>query len=217
MTAGSERSRVRRVSERAAYERATIDAILDEALVCHVAFTDDGLPVVIPTLHARVEDHVYLHGSVAGRLMRTLAAGAPVAVAVTLIDGLVLARSAFHHSMNYRSVVLFGTAEAIEDRQPKLAAMKALTEKLIPGRWDSIRPPSDAEFRQTLMVRIPIDEASAKIRNGPPGDDEADLERGVWAGVVPLSLRAGPAEPDPGLPDAIEIPAHIRRLVERFC
>jgi nitroimidazol reductase NimA-like FMN-containing flavoprotein (pyridoxamine 5'-phosphate oxidase superfamily) len=194
----SERTRVRREPERARYDRPTIDAILDEARYCHVGFVHEGEPVVIPTIHVRVGDDLLLHGSPASRMIRSIA-GRPVAVAVTLLDGLVLARSVFNHSMNYRSVVLFGTAEVVEDPARKLEAMRLFTEKLVPGRWGDARVPSDTEFRATTMLRIPIAEASAKVRSGPPEDEEEDLGRDTWAGVVPLRLTAGEPIPAPDI------------------
>ena len=194
----SDRTRVRREPERARYDRATIDAILDEALVCHVGFVHDGAPVVIPTIHVRVGDDLLLHGSPASRMIRSIT-GRPVSVAVTLLDGLVLARSVFSHSMNYRSVVLFGTAEIVDDLDLKLEAMRVFTDKLVPGRWGDARVPTDLEFRATTMLRIPILEASAKVRTGPPEDEEEDLGRDTWAGVVPLRLTVGEPIPAPDL------------------
>jgi nitroimidazol reductase NimA-like FMN-containing flavoprotein (pyridoxamine 5'-phosphate oxidase superfamily) len=201
----SERTRVHREPELARYDRETIDAILDEALYCHVGFVHDGEPVVIPTIHVRVGDDLLLHGSPAGRMIRSIT-GRTVSVAVTLLDGLVLARSVFNHSMNYRSVVLFGTAEAIDDRSLKLEAMRRFTDTLVPGRWGDARVPTDLEFRATTMLRIPIAEASAKVRTGPPEDEDEDLGRDTWAGVVPLRLTAGDPIPAPGLRPGIPPP-----------
>jgi nitroimidazol reductase NimA-like FMN-containing flavoprotein (pyridoxamine 5'-phosphate oxidase superfamily) len=191
--------RVRRLPKRAAYDRATIDAILDEALVCHLGFVQDGQPFVIPTLHARVGDRLYVHGSAASRMLGALAAGLPACVTVTLLDGLVLARSAFHHSVNYRSVVVLGTAELVADPAEKLAALRAFTEHLVPGRWADIRPPTRQELKATAVLSLPLDEASAKIRVGPPVDDEPDYALDVWAGVLPLRLQALAPTPDPRL------------------
>lgn len=199
MSAPTPRTRVRRAPRRAAYDRATIDAILDEALVCHVAFVHDGQPYAIPTLHARVGDTIYLHASAASRMARTLAAGAPACLTATLVDGLVLARSAFHHSMNYRSAVVLGRPRALDDDAERLAALEALTERLVPGRWGEVRPPSRQELKGTHVLALPIEEASAKVRTGPPVDDEPDHALPVWAGVVPLALVAGAPEPDPRL------------------
>ena len=205
---------VRRVPDRASYDRTVIDAILDEAMICHAGFVDNGTPVVIPTIHVRVDDRVILHGSPASRMMRLLKQGAPVSIAVTLLDGLVLARSVFNHSMNYRSVVLFGTAEAVEDTEEKMEAMRIFTEKILPGRWDEARTPSDKEFRATLMLAIPIDQASAKVRTGPPGDEPEDIDLDIWAGVIPYALQPGAAVPAPNLPPGIEIPASVRAVLE---
>ena len=188
---------MRRAPKRAAYDRATIDAILDEAPICHLGFADDaGQPYVIPTLHARRGDELLLHGSTASRAFRTLASGAPVCVTTTLVDGMVLARSAFHHSMNYRSVVLLGSARPVEGDAAKTAALEAFTEKLIPGRWPHVRRPTRQELKGTMVLAMPIDEASAKVRAGGPVDDEEDYALDVWAGVVPLSLTAGAPIPD---------------------
>jgi nitroimidazol reductase NimA-like FMN-containing flavoprotein (pyridoxamine 5'-phosphate oxidase superfamily) len=188
---------VRRRAQRGRYEDELVHAILDEALVCHVGFESEHGPVVLPTMHARVETTLYLHGAVGNAMLRTLAAGAPVCVTATLLDGLVLARSAFHHSMNYRSVVVFGAATAVEDRDTKLAALEALIERIHPGRWREARPPTDAELRQTLVVSVPLDEASAKVRTGPPIDDPDDYALDVWAGEIPLETRRLEGVPDP--------------------
>jgi nitroimidazol reductase NimA-like FMN-containing flavoprotein (pyridoxamine 5'-phosphate oxidase superfamily) len=191
----SERTRVRRLPRRGAYDRATIDAILDEALVCHLAFAADGQPFAIPTAFARIGDHLYVHGATASRTLRA-ASGAPVCVTVTLLDGLVLARSAFHHSMNYRSVVVLGHAEEVTGEEERLAAMRALVDKVSPGRWDQIRPPNGQELKATTILRLSLAEASAKIRSGPPIDDEEDLALPCWAGVIPLALTAAAPIPD---------------------
>ncbi|MEJ7891930.1 MAG: pyridoxamine 5'-phosphate oxidase family protein [Solirubrobacteraceae bacterium] len=201
----TERTRVRRNPSRGVYDRAVIDAILDEAPICHLGLVDDGQPLVLPTIHARVGDDLLLHGSAAGRAMRVLAAGAPVCVTVTLVDGLVLARSAFHHSMNYRSVVLLGRASLVEGDEAKTAALEAFTEKLVPGRWPEVRWPTRQELKGTIVLSMPIDEGSAKVRSGPPVDDDADYELDVWAGVVPLSTAPGEPIPDTDGP----IPAHV--------
>ncbi len=193
--APSERTRVRRLPRRAAYHRAIIDAILDEALICHLAFAVDGQPYAIPTACARIGDHLYVHGSAASRMLRA-AAGAPICLTVTLLDGLVLARSAFHHSMNYRSVVVLGAAEEVTDEEERLAAMRALVDKVAPGRWDEIRPPNPQELKATTILRLAVAESSAKIRTGPPIDDDEDLALPCWAGVVPLALTRGAPVPD---------------------
>jgi len=176
---------------RGEYDRATIDAILDEALVAHVGFAVDGQPYVTPTLHARVGDSVYFHGSSASRTVRALAAGAPMCLTVTLLDGLVLARSAVHHSVNYRSVVVLGQAEAIEQPEEKANAIEAFAEHLIPGRWGEVRPPTAQELKAIQVLALPLTEASAKLRTGPPVDDEEDYAMDAWAGVIPLNAVAG--------------------------
>jgi nitroimidazol reductase NimA-like FMN-containing flavoprotein (pyridoxamine 5'-phosphate oxidase superfamily) len=196
--AKSERTRARRLPARARYEREAIEAILDEALVCHLGLVDDGgFPVVIPTLQARVGEHVYVHGSAASRVVRALRSGAEVCLTATLLDGLVLARAAFHHSVNYRSVVVFGRAEWLESEEEKRRALEAFTEKLAPGRWAAVRQPTPQELRGTGVLRIPLEEASAKVRSGPPVDDEPDYALPVWAGTVDLSIVAGEPVPDP--------------------
>jgi uncharacterized protein len=206
------RTRVRREPERGRYDRETIDAILDAGLVCHLGFVHDGQPFVIPTLHARVEDDVYVHGSSASRALRTVSGGAPMCLTVTLLDGIVLARSVFEHSMNYRSVVVLGEAIAVTDDAEKLVALEAFTEQLLPGRWAESRPPNRKELRATAVLRLPLDEASAKVRTGPPGDGAtADAELDVWAGVIPLGVRAGAPVPDPALRAGIRLPAYARR------
>jgi len=194
--APSERTRVRRQPGRGAYDRATIDAILDEGLVCHLGFVHEGQPFVLPTTYARVGDVVYVHGSAAGRLMTTLADGIPLTLTVTLLDGLVLARSAFHHSMNYRSVVILGTAADVVDRAERLRALEAIVDHMAPGRTAVVRAPSEKELKATLVLRVPIVEASAKVRTGGPLDDAEDMGWPCWAGHVPLRLVAGAPVPD---------------------
>ncbi len=189
------RIRVKREPHRGRYDRETIDAILDEALLCHLGFEVDGQPYVIPTLHARAGDKVYVHGSAASRMLRQLASGVRVCVTVTLFDGLVLARSVFNHSVNYRSVVLLGTATLV-DGDEKVDALHALTEQLAPGRWDEARQPTAQELKATWILALPIEEASAKVRNGPPEDEPEDEHLPVWAGVVPVHLAAEPSEYD---------------------
>ncbi len=184
--------RVRRLPERGRYDRETIESILDEALFCHIGFVSNGQPFVIPTLHARVGDILYLHGSQASRMLRELRGGTAVCVTVTILDGVVLARSAFNHSMNYRSVVVLGVAEEVSDAE-KLNALRAVAEHVMPGRWDDVRQPSAKELRATSVLRLSLDRASAKVRTGPPKDDEADIDYPVWAGVLPLRLV--PSEP----------------------
>ncbi|HLY39260.1 MAG TPA: pyridoxamine 5'-phosphate oxidase family protein [Candidatus Binatia bacterium] len=200
----SERTTIRRLPKRAAYDRAMIDAILDEALHCHLGFAVDGQPYVIPTIHARVADRVYVHGSAASRMLRTLAGAVPACLTVTLVDGLVLARSAFHHSMNYRSVVVLGTAQAVVEPAEKVAALHAIVEHVVPGRWDDVRPPNERELKATSVLCLPLTEASAKVRTGGPLDDEEDLGLPCWAGVLPFSAVPGAPVPDehvaPGTP-----------------
>lgn len=208
--APSERVRLRRKRERGSYERETIEAILDEALVGHLGIVEDGQPLVIPTLHARHGDVVYCHGSSASRTLRALGAGAPACLTVSLIDGLVLARAAMHHSANYRSVVVLGRGRAVTDTQERLLALRAVVERIVPGRWAEVRPPSEKELRATAVVALPLQEASAKIRSGPPIDDEEDLGSEAWAGLLPLRLLAGEPTPDPLLADGIPVPAALR-------
>jgi hypothetical protein len=202
--------RLRRKRERGSYDRDVIDAILDEALIAHLGIVDaDGQPFVIPTLHARSGDLVYCHGSSASRTIRAMAAGAPVCLTVSLIDGLVLARSAMHHSANYRSAMLIGRASVVEDMDEKRAALKAVVEHIVPGRWDEVRAPTDNELGATSVLAIPIDEASAKVRDGGPIDDEEDYELGAWAGVIPLSSEPHTPEPDPRLRAGIAPPPYV--------
>jgi len=209
-TAPSPRTTVRRHPERGVYDRDTIDAILDEALYCHVGFVADRRPFVIPTIHARAGDVLYLHGSPASRMLGTLAGGLDVCVTVTILDGLVLARSVYNHSMNYRSVVVLGNARTVEDREEKLAALEAIVEHVAAGRSTDARPPSDKELAGTLVLALPLDEASAKVRSGPPKDFDDDLPLPVWAGVVPLRLVAGEPEAAGDLPDGLAVPDYAR-------
>jgi nitroimidazol reductase NimA-like FMN-containing flavoprotein (pyridoxamine 5'-phosphate oxidase superfamily) len=209
--AASDRATVRRLPERGVYDRAAIHAILDEALIVHVGFVTDGQPFVIPCIHARIGDRLYLHGSPASRMLRALAAGTPACVTATLIDGLVLARSVFHHSMNYRSVVVLGTASRVDDAEERLAALHAVVEHVVPGRWTEARRPSAAELAQTMVVSIPLDEASAKVRSGGPKDDAEDHALDVWAGVVPLALVAGAPIAEADLRVGIAVPDHALR------
>lgn len=185
------RTQVRRYPKREVYDRAATYAILDEALICHIGFVAGGQPYVIPTIHARVDDRLYMHGSAASRMLRTLRGGIPACVTVTLLDGLVLARSAFHHSMNYRSVVILGTAEEVTDETERMRALEAVVEHVVSGRWADVRSPNPTELRATLVLRMPIEEASAKVRTGPPLDDEEDYALPCWAGEIPLSLASG--------------------------
>ncbi len=209
--APSARTTVRRLPARAAYERATIDAILDEAVFCHLGFVVEAQPYVIPTIHARVGDRLYLHGSAASRMLRTLAEGVPLCATATLLDGLVLARSAFHHSLNYRSVVILGTAAEVTEPAERLAALEAIVEHVVPGRWREVRRPSERELKLTKVLSLPIAEASAKVRTGGPLDDEEDLGWPCWAGVLPLGLVPLVPVPDARLPAGIAVPATVAR------
>jgi uncharacterized protein len=208
-TAPSDRTRVRRVPQRGAYRRETIEAILDETLISHVGFVHDGQPVVIPTLHARAGDRLYLHGSAASRMLRTLQSGVPVCATATLVDGLVLARSAFHHSVNYRSVVVFGTATLLEPGEETVTALELFTEKLVPGRWADVRPPTRQELKGTKVLSLPLGEASAKVRTGPPVDEDEDYDLPVWAGVLPLATAVAEPQPDPRLDPAVQTPGYV--------
>jgi hypothetical protein len=200
-TVPTARTTVRRKPERGAYDRATIDAILDEALICHVGFVADGQPFVIPTIHARDGDVLYLHGSPGSRMLRNVKQGVDVCVTVTLLDGLVLARSVFHHSMNYRSVVVLGRAKEVADRDEKLHAMECVVEHVVPGRWSDARRPNEQELKGTTILAISLEETSAKIRAGPPSDEDDDMSFPVWAGVIPLELLPGAPVPDEGVAD----------------
>jgi nitroimidazol reductase NimA-like FMN-containing flavoprotein (pyridoxamine 5'-phosphate oxidase superfamily) len=202
------RTTLKRLPKRGAFDRESINQILDEGFICHVGFAVDGKPFVIPTGYARAGDRLFIHGSQASRMLRTLGQGIDVCLTVTLIDGLVLARSAFHHSMNYRSLVLFGRATVVDEREEKLAALRALSEHMIPGRWDDVREPSERELQLTTVLSLPLTEASAKVRTGPPLDDEEDYELPVWAGVIPLQLVATAPVADPRLPPGIAPPAY---------
>jgi nitroimidazol reductase NimA-like FMN-containing flavoprotein (pyridoxamine 5'-phosphate oxidase superfamily) len=193
----TDRTQVKRLPKRGHYDAETIYAILDEAFVCHVGFNVDGQPFVIPTNYGRKGDTVYLHGSSASRMLRTLSAGVRVCVTVTLVDGLVLARSAFHHSVNYRSVVILGTANLVDDPTEKMEALRLFTEHVLKGRWDDIRLPNEQELKATTVLALNIEEASAKIRSGGPLDDEPDYLLPIWAGVLPLRTVAAQPEPDP--------------------
>jgi hypothetical protein len=204
------RTTLKRLPQRAEYDAAAIYRILDEAFVCQVGFVVDGQPYVIPTGYGRLGNRLYLHGSAASRMLRSLAGGVEVCVTVTLIDGLVLARSAFHHSMNYRSVMILGKATVVEDEAEKLAALRAFTEHIVPGRWAEVRPPNEQELKSTLVLSLPLAEVSAKVRTGPPLDDEEDQAWPVWAGCLPLRLAASAPVNDPCLLPGIEPPPYIR-------
>jgi uncharacterized protein len=206
--APSERTQVHRLPERGIYDREVIDAILDEALICHVGHIVDGHPRVIPTIHARIGDTLYIHGSNASRTLRAARTDAEICVEVTLIDGLVLARSAFHHSMNYRSVVVYGKARPVTDAEEKFAAQRALVDHVVHGRSNDARMPNERELNQTTILAIGLNEASAKVRTGPPKDEPEDYELAVWAGVVPMHLEPGAPDPDPQLSPGLEPPPY---------
>ena len=203
------RDRVQRVPDRGVYEREKIYAIVDESLICHVGFVQDGQPYVIPTIHARNGDSLLLHGATSSRLIRHIQEGHEVCVAATLLDGLVLARSIFHHSMNYRSAVLFGRGELIEDPSQKLRALELFSDRIVPGRWNDSRRPNANELKDTAIVSISIDSASAKVRSGPPGEEEEDYALPVWAGVLPVRQSLIKPVPDPRLDPKTPLPAYI--------
>ncbi|MBX7062572.1 MAG: pyridoxamine 5'-phosphate oxidase family protein [Pyrinomonadaceae bacterium] len=205
----TERTRVKRLPDRGHYDAETIDAILDEAFICHVGFNTEQGPAVIPTLFGRDGSDLIIHGSAASRMLRDLSKGIDVCVTVTLVDGLVLARSAFHHSMNYRSVVIFGTAELITEKEEKVRALEILSEHIIRHRWKDARPPSDKELKGTTVLRLPIEEASAKIRVGPPKDDEEDYSLPIWAGIVPIQTTFGTPIADERNLEGIEPPEYL--------
>ena len=206
----TERTKLKRLPKRGHFDRETVYGILDEGFICHIGFAPEGQPFVIPTGYARVGDKLYVHGSQASRMLRTLSSGVDACVTVTIVDGLVLARSAFHHSMNYRSVVIFGKATLVEEREEKLAALLALSEHFVRGRWADVRGPNEQELRATTVLSLPLEEASAKIRTGPPLDDEEDYALPVWAGVIPLRLQASEPIADPRLIDGVEVPEYAR-------
>lgn len=207
-----DRTRVKRIPKRGHYDQETIHSILDKEYLCHIAFVHDGYPVVIPTLFGRSGNTIYLHGSSASRMMRDLSEGIELSFSVTRVNGIVLARSAFHHSMNYESVVLFGKAEQVTDQEEKMEGLKVVSDQVLKGRWEEIRLPSPIEMKATTVLRLPITEASAKIRTGPPGDNEEDYELDIWAGVVPVENRFLPAEADPLLKAGIITPASVKNL-----
>jgi uncharacterized protein len=210
----SDRVRVRRNPKKGRYDAETIGSILDRAIVCCVAFVDRGEPICLPTLCARVGERIYIHGSSASRALRALSRGGPACLTVTSLQGLVLARSAFEHTVNYESVVAFGRFQPIVDPEERLKTLRAFTEKLLPGRWDEVRPPSGQELKATMTLAMTIDEASAKVRSGPPDDDETrDAERDTWAGEIPISTTYGPPIPSPGLRPEIPLAASAHRLL----
>ena len=211
----SERTRIRRESQRAVYERREIYQILDEGFVCHVGFTADAQTYVIPTMYARVEDAIYFHGSAASRMLRAAAGDLAVCVTVTLADGLVLARSVFNHSMNYRSVLALGNAAIVNEEEEKLAALRAFTEKILPGRWNEARQPNQKELKATSILRLPLDEVSAKVRTGGVEDEAEDYALEVWAGIVPLRLVAGEPVRDERCAARIPAPEYAKRFLSR--
>lgn len=211
----TKRTTLKRLPKRGVFEQEPVYKILDEGFICHVGFVADDQPFVIPTGYARADDSIYIHGSQASRMLRSLEKGIDVCLTVTIVDGLVLARSAFHHSMNYRSVVVFGQAELVSDADEKLAALRALSEHMIPGRWDDVRQPTEAEMKMTTVLRLSLGEASAKVRVGPPIDDDEDYSMSVWAGVVPLKLVAGEPTADPRLPEDIPVPRYATEYERR--
>jgi nitroimidazol reductase NimA-like FMN-containing flavoprotein (pyridoxamine 5'-phosphate oxidase superfamily) len=206
----TERTQVRRLPKRGNYDRETVYKILDEAMICHVGFVVEGQPYVIPTGYGRSGDTLYIHGASTSRMLNSTAEGIPVCVTVTLVDGLVLARSAFHHSMNYRSVVILGTARRVESDEEKFSALRIFTEHIVPGRWDDVRQPTPQEMKATAVLALPLEEVSAKIRTGPPIDDDSDYALPIWAGVLPLKLTPGTAETDPRLTHKLDAPAHVK-------
>ncbi len=208
-SAPTARTRVVREPQRGVYDREAINQILDEAFICHVGFVSDGQPFVIPTGYGRVDETLYIHGSAASRMLKTLSTAIPVCVTVTLVDGLVLARSVFNHSMNYRSVVVLGSAEPVSNPQEKLTALHALSEHIVSGRWDQARQPNERELKATSVLKLPLTECSAKVRTGPPNDDDEDMPLPVWAGVIPLELTPRPPIPDPKLSAEIRVPKNI--------
>ena len=204
------RTRVVREAHRGVYDRETAYKILDEGFLCHVGFVADGQPFVIPTSYGRKDASLYIHGSAASRMLRQMKEAIPVCITVTLLDGLVLARSVFNHSMNYRSVVILGKAVLVDNPAEKLEALRILSEHIIPGRWDDARQPNERELKQTSVLRVPIEEFSSKVRTGPPIDDEEDLRFPTWAGIVPLEMKVGTPENDPTMEPGLEVPEYAK-------
>jgi nitroimidazol reductase NimA-like FMN-containing flavoprotein (pyridoxamine 5'-phosphate oxidase superfamily) len=208
----SARTRVKRMPARGHYDRETVHAILDAGMICHVGYVVDGQPYVTPTAYWREGDRVYWHGSSASRMLRQVKGGIPVCFTVSLLDGIVLARSGFHHSLNYRAVMALGKAEAVEGEAAKLAALEAFSERLVPGRWRELRPATAQEVKATTILHMDLNEASAKLRSGPPGDEEADYALPIWAGVLPVRLMTGTPEPDPRLAPGTPVPANLAKV-----
>jgi nitroimidazol reductase NimA-like FMN-containing flavoprotein (pyridoxamine 5'-phosphate oxidase superfamily) len=212
-TTTTPRATVKRIPDRARYDRDTVNSIFDEALICHVGFVADGSPFVIPTIHARVGDTLYFHGSPASRMLRQMKKGTDVTVTVTIVDGIIAARSAFHHSLRYRSAMVFGSTRVVDDPAERTIAFEAITNAVIPGRWTEAREPSPKEDKGTLLVAVPINEFSAKVNDGNVGDEPEDYVLPIWAGVIPLSITPGTPIPDEGLGSDIEIPESVRALL----
>jgi len=211
----TEHTRIKRLPDRGRYDSETVFSILDEGFICHIGFVSDGQPYVIPTGYGRMGETLYIHGSAASRMLRTLSGGVQICVTVTLLDGLVLARSAFHHSMNYRSVVILGRAVPVEDPEEKMRALEALTNHIVHGRWNDVRQPTESEMKATTVLALPLREVSAKVRTGPPKDDAEDYSLPIWAGVVPLRLAAGEPIPDPKLEQKIPPPGYAQNYSRR--
>lgn len=211
----TERTRVQRIPEKARYDREVVNEIFDEALICHVGFIADGSPFVIPTIHARVGDVLYFHGSPASRMLRLMKNGAEVTVTATLLDGIVVARSVFHHSMHYRSAMVLGTARVVDSPDERLVALEAISNAALPGRWSEARRPSRNEDKGTLVVAVPIEEYSAKVSEKDVGDEEEDYDLPIWAGVIPLTMTAREVIPDDRLLEGVEIPESVQTFIER--
>ncbi|MBR9999503.1 MAG: pyridoxamine 5'-phosphate oxidase family protein [Cyclobacteriaceae bacterium] len=211
----TEKIRVKRVPDRGSYDKETIYRILDASFLCHMAFIHDGYPVIIPTLYGRSEENLYIHGATSSRMIKKLSEGIDLSLSVTLVDGFVLARSAFHHSMNYRSVVLFGKGELVPDEE-KHESLRIISDHILPGRWKEVREPNKKELKATHVIRVPIRDASAKIRTGPPKDDAPDYDLDVWAGEIPLKLVASKPVADPELKNGIPASAILEELLKKY-
>ena len=209
----TERTKVKRLATRGFYDEETVYSILDEAIICHVGFTINGRPFIIPTAYVRIKDCIYIHGAKSNRMINVISSGSEACITVTLLDGYVLARSAFHHSMNYRSVVMFGKGEVVEDKEEKIAALKAFTEHMMPNRWDDVRKPTDKELNATSILKFRIEEASAKIRTGPAVDDEEDYVLDVWAGVLPVRTTYGNLQRDEQLKENVIEPGYLLNFI----
>jgi len=206
----TQRSTVRRLPERGSYDFESLYRVLDEGFLCHLGFVVDGQPFVIPTSYGRDGEKLYIHGSAASRMLRHLAQGHPMTMCVTLLDGLVLARSGFHHSMNYRSAVVYGTGRLVEDAEEKMRALLVISEHIVPGRWAEVRGPSDQEMKATAVIRLAVEDFSVKVRSGPPKDEPEDYSLPVWAGVLPLRMTTGEPVPDPEMKRPPEVPGYVR-------